>query len=55
MIAIEIDGRQHKKPERKRTDDLKDALLKERGWTVYRINWPEDNIIESIKRIFNIT
>jgi len=55
MIAIEIDGRQHKKPERKRTDDLKDALLKEKGWTVYRINWPEDNIIESIKRIFNIT
>lgn len=51
MIAIEIDGIQHEKPERIKTDKIKDDLLKERGWTVYRIKWPKDNIIESIKYI----
>lgn len=50
-IAIEIDGQQHNKPERKEVDGIKDALLKERGWKVFRIKWPTDNIIESIKNI----
>jgi len=50
-IAIEIDGQQHNKPERQATDKIKDKLLKENGWTVYRIKWPTDNVIESIKDI----
>lgn len=50
-IAIEIDGQQHNKPERMATDKIKDKLLIERGWIVYRIKWPTDNIIESIKNI----
>jgi len=51
-IAIEIDGQQHNKAERKSTDDLKDMLLEKSGWKVFRIKWPTDNIIESIENIF---
>ena len=51
MIAIEIDGRQHKKEERRKTDEEKDSLLCESGWKVYRILYPEENIKESIKNI----
>jgi len=51
MIIIEIDGQQHNKPERIKIDKRKDNLLKEKGWTVYRIKWPKENIIESIKEI----
>ena len=50
-IAIEIDGKQHNKPERIKIDQIKDNLLKKEGWTVYRIKWPKDNIIESIQKI----
>ncbi len=50
-IAIEIDGQHHNKPERKVTDEIKDNLLKENGWAVFRIKWPTDNIIESIHKI----
>jgi very-short-patch-repair endonuclease len=52
-IAIEIDGQQHNKIERKRTDRKKDKLLSENGWSVFRIKWPEDNIRNSIKNILN--
>ena len=51
MIAIEIDGRQHKKEERRKTDEEKDSLLCESGWKVYRILYPEENIKERIKNI----
>ena len=51
MIILEIDGQQHKNPERAKTDILKDAILTKKGWKVYRIKWPEENIIESIKNI----
>jgi hypothetical protein len=51
MIIIEIDGQQHNKPERKKVDDIKDSLLHMNGWKVYRIKWPKDNIIQSIKDI----
>ena len=38
-IALEIDGKQHKYPERKAMDIKKDSYLKEQGWIVYRIPW----------------
>lgn len=38
-IAIEVDGKQHKLPERKAKDDEKDAILEEQGWRVFRIEW----------------
>ena len=50
-IAIEIDGQQHKKPERKIIDDKKDEILKSKGYEIYRISFPEDNIIDSINSI----
>jgi very-short-patch-repair endonuclease len=53
-IAIEIDGKQHDKPERIITDKLKDELLIKNGWVIYRIKWPKDNIIESIQKIFSL-
>ena len=51
MIAIEIDGQQHKKVERKITDEKKNTLMKAEGWKVYRIPYPEENIKERIKNI----
>jgi very-short-patch-repair endonuclease/predicted Zn-ribbon and HTH transcriptional regulator len=39
MIALEIDGRQHEDPERKASDEIKDARLIELGWKVIRIKW----------------
>jgi len=50
-IAIEIDGQQHTLCERKSIDDKKDKLLKENGWQVYRVKWPEENILQSVKDI----
>lgn len=50
-IAIEIDGQQHKLVERAKMDKKKDALLLSKGWTVYRIKFPEENIKEKIKNI----
>lgn len=38
-IALEIDGQQHEKPERKLSDEKKDKALKTSGWHVYRIKW----------------
>ena len=39
MIAIEIDGRQHKDKERAETDKIKDEYLSQHGWRVFRIDW----------------
>jgi very-short-patch-repair endonuclease len=39
MIALEIDGSQHKLEERKLNDIEKDKFLNETGWKVYRISW----------------
>jgi len=50
-IAIEIDGQQHNKPERIKSDERKDALLKKEGWKVFRIKWPNNNIIDGLKKI----
>ena len=38
-IAIEIDGKQHQKIERKQADATKDSYLKTLGWKVFRIKW----------------
>lgn len=41
-IALEIDGEQHQRFEEQiASDQRKDALLKEAGWTVCRIPWKE--------------
>lgn len=50
-IIIEIDGQQHKLKERKEIDNRKDLLLKKEGWNVFRIKWPTDNIVETIRKI----
>lgn len=42
-IALEIDGRQHRLPERKASDERKDAWLTANGWTVCRIKWRKPN------------
>lgn len=42
-IALEIDGKQHKKPDRKSHDDRRDEFLKQQGWFVYRIQWKSVN------------
>jgi very-short-patch-repair endonuclease len=43
-LAVEIDGSQHNLPERKKKDDKKDKLLKEKGWRVFRVTAKEVNI-----------
>jgi very-short-patch-repair endonuclease len=39
MIAVEIDGRQHKIQDRAESDKLKDEYLRSQGWKVIRIDW----------------
>lgn len=57
-IALEIDGKQHELPERKASDESKDAYLISEGWVVYRIKWQKLTkefrkvLIETIQRIF---
>ena len=41
MIALEIDGKQHKN--RKDKDYEKDTFLKKNKWKVYRIDWKSIN------------
>jgi len=43
MIALEIDGKQHLRDDRKSNDLLKDEFLKNIGWLVYRIPWNSIN------------
>jgi len=57
-VAVEIDGSQHLLPERKKSDDKKDKLLIEEGWTVIRISVDEiknniDNCMEIILKSLN--
>jgi len=43
-VALEIDGKQHKYPDRMKSDKIRDGLLKERlGITTYRIPWKNPN------------
>jgi len=53
MTAIEIDGQQHLKEERKMVDDEKDKMLIKNGWKVHRIAYPKENVIERIKMILD--
>jgi len=53
-IAIEIDGGQHNKAERKKTDLEKDIHLKSKGWNIFRIKYPSENIKEELSKILNI-
>lgn len=39
MIAVEIDGKQHKELHRKESDQKKDEVLISLGWKVIRIEW----------------
>jgi very-short-patch-repair endonuclease len=41
-IDLEIDGAQHKKPERKKSDKIRDAYLST-NYIIYRIEWNEIN------------
>lgn len=43
MIDLEIDGKQHKYPERAKSDVERDAVLTTNGWKVYRIEWNSIN------------
>lgn len=38
-IDVEIDGKQHSYPDRKRSDDIRDELLIKNGYIVHRITW----------------
>ena len=51
-LAIEIDGQQHEKPERALSDAKKDLFIKENGFSVLRIKWPKENIINTLMNIF---
>jgi very-short-patch-repair endonuclease len=46
MIDLEIDGKQHKYPERKVSDVERDNTLTKNGWRVYRIGWNSINTEE---------
>lgn len=43
MIDLEIDGKQHKYPERVKSDFERDKFLRSEGYFVYRISWNEIN------------
>ena len=40
-IDLEIDGKQHKFPDRAKRDEERDAFLRSKGYFVYRIRWTE--------------
>jgi very-short-patch-repair endonuclease len=42
-IALEIDGKQHKYPDRVLKDKEKDNFLTTSGWKVYRLEWNSIN------------
>ena len=52
-IALEIDGKQHKYPDRVTSDQKKDKYLKEQGWYVYRIPWVSLNNKEGKDKMRN--
>ena len=56
MVAVEVDGSQHLLPERKESDDKKDKLLNNLGWSIVRISEKEikTNIDDVFKQILTI-
>lgn len=55
MLAFEVDGEQHEKPEYKERDQRKDKFLQERGWKILRLKWKEvsNNPKEEIQKLKN--
>lgn len=43
-IAIEIDGVQHEREDRKIHDEVRDEFLESQGWKIYRVKWKNDNM-----------
>lgn len=61
MIAVEVDGKQHKVKERQISDYLKDSWLKTHGWSIIRIDWynprtqpGKDKLYPQIKNLINM-
>jgi very-short-patch-repair endonuclease len=48
--AIEIDGQQHKLPERIEIDKIKNEVMTSEGYDIIRISYPEENIRETLYR-----
>ena len=40
-LDLEIDGQQHKRPERKEHDIKRDTFLKENNYQIFRLEWKE--------------
>ena len=43
IIDLEIDGKQHQYPDRKKSDSIRDEYIKSKGLVVYRIPWNSIN------------
>jgi very-short-patch-repair endonuclease len=39
MLALEVDGKQHRYPNQAQSDQRKDELLMNAGWIVFRLSW----------------
>ena len=51
FIDLEIDGKQHTYEDRKEHDKLRDKLLKQHGFVVYRIPWVNPNSQENKQKV----
>jgi hypothetical protein len=49
FIDLEIDGKQHKYEDRQESDKIRDRLLKQHGFVVYRIPWIDPKQKEKVK------
>jgi very-short-patch-repair endonuclease len=52
-VALEIDGKQHNRLDRKEHDKIKDDFLIKNGWYVYRIKWKSINKKDGCEYIKN--
>jgi very-short-patch-repair endonuclease len=52
-IALEVDGKQHNLPERKKSDFNKDTYLSQVGWQVHRIPWTGIRNLEDREKLLN--
>lgn len=48
-VALEIDGKQHTFPERKKSDKKKDIFLREKGWKIIRVKFYGFKNLKEIK------
>lgn len=49
FIDLEIDGKQHQYEDRKQSDVMRDRLLKQHGFIVYRIPWIDPKLKDKVK------